>query len=47
MPVSGIELFFNNVSVFTIKKVEFWHLVFFGSRVKLVETYEQICAHYI
>jgi len=31
MPVSGIELFFNNVSVFTIKKVEFWHLVFLAA----------------
>ena len=28
MPVSGIERFFYNVSVFIIKVVEFWHLVF-------------------
>ena len=47
MPVSGIERFFHNVSVFTIKEAEFWHLFFVGSRAKLGGTYEQICANYI
>lgn len=47
MPVSGIERFFYNVSVFIIKVVDFGIWFFVDSRAKLGGTYEQICADYI